>query len=320
MDIHNLNEKEKIKFREQYLQLDFPYSYGISLGEWICNRKCRMCPQYNLPPEETRMISDEVFYKACDIVGDREVSLEISAYGETFQHPNAVNYMFEARKRAPNATIVVATNGDLLNEDVCQKIIDSKIDHLSFSLDAGSQEGYKWLTGSSKYEKVTTNLKKLVQMRDEQEANHLKISCHIIGVKELEHEFDVFLNTWEPIVDHAYVRTYGNWAGMVDNNSVSPAEKQVIPQDRYPCAWLWYATKVEPNGDVSKCFIHITGDNDPLGNIMEEDFVDIWKGKKMAHLRKLHQKNDISSVEHCETCIVWSLFPNFWDNKGNIYE
>lgn len=315
MNLHNLNEDEKLKMREQYIQYDFPFSYSISLGEWICNRKCRMCPQYNLPPTKTRKITDEIFYKACDIVGDRKVNLEVSAYGDTFQHPNVVNYMFEARRRAPNAEIVFATNGDLLDKTMCQSIIDSGINHLSFSLDAGSDDSYKWLTGSKNYNKVTNNLKMLVKMRNEQNAKHLKITCHIIGIKELEHEFDSFVKTWESIVDYAGVRTYGNWAGMVDDNGVTASETQNIPTDRYPCAWLWYATKIEPNGDVSKCFIHVTGDDNPLGNIMEEDFIDIWKGKKINTLRDSHKKNDICNIEHCENCIVWSLFPKFWKKE-----
>ena len=125
MDIHNLSKEKKEQYRKQYMQLDFPFSYSISLGEWICNRKCRMCPQYNLPPEEKRFITDEIFYKACDIVGDRAVNLEVSAYGDTFQHPNVGRYLFEARRRASNAEIVFATNGDLLDEEMCQKIIVS---------------------------------------------------------------------------------------------------------------------------------------------------------------------------------------------------
>lgn len=315
MDIHNLSKKEKIQARKQHIRPDFPNAYGISLGEYRCNRSCRMCPMYNKPPERERYITDQVMDRACREVDDRTCNLEISAYGETFLHPKADDYMFMARKLCPNAEIVVATNGSLLNPERCEKIVDSGINHLSFSLDAGSAETYRWLCKSTDYEQTCRNLETLAEIRNKRSAKHLKITTHIIGIKELSHEFDAFVKRWSAVVDYAMVRPYGNWAGLVDDNGVSPAIQQDIPEERYPCAWIWYATKIEPNGDVSKCFIHCTGEKNPLGNIMEQSFESIWKGERMKRLRELHCSNKYGDVEFCPTCIVWSLFPNFWHKR-----
>lgn len=318
MDIHNLTKDESEAARRQHFRVDFPYSYGISLGEWQCNRLCRMCPMFNAPPKEQRYITDEIYERACMEVGDREISLEISAYGETFQHPQADKYLFTTRRLCQRASIVIATNGTLLDRERCEKIADSGIDHLSFSLDAGSPETYKWLTGSNDYGRVVRNLETLVETRNRRGAKHLRITTHIIGIKELSQEFETFLNRWRGVVDHAYVRNYGNWAGLVDSNSVTPAEEQRIPDERYPCAWLWYATKVEFNGDISKCFIHITGDSNPLGNIMKESFESIWRGERIRRLREQHCKNEYNDIEFCGACMVWSLFPNFWEKKNKF--
>ena len=212
----------------------------------------------------------------------------------------------------PNAEIIVATNGTLLNRERCEKIVDSGIDYLSFSLDAGSPETYKWLTGGDNYEKVCRNLETLVEIRNKKGAKHLKVNTHIIGIKELSHEFEAFIQRWKGIVDTVKVRSYGNWAGLVDDNGCTPSERQELPEERYPCAWLWYATKIEPNGDVSKCFIHVTGDKNPIGNIMKQSFESIWKGDKLQRLRELHLQNRYDEVEFCKTCTVWSLFPNVW--------
>jgi len=315
MDIHKLKKEEREVQRRQYMRLDFPYSYGISLGEWKCNRSCRMCPMFNNSPQRTRYITDEIFEKACYEVGDRPISLEISAYGETFQHPNADKYLFIARKLCPNARIVVATNGSLLTPERCEKIVDSGIDHLSFSLNAGSPKSYEWLTGSTQYAQICKNLETLVEIRNKRNAKHLYITTHIIGIKELSNEFESFLKRWNGIVDYAYVRNYGNWGGLVDSHGITPADDYDISLERYPCAWLWYATKIEPNGDVSKCFIHVTGDDDPLGNIMEQDFESIWKGDKLSRLREMHCKNKYKEIKFCGECRVWSLFPNFWEKK-----
>lgn len=315
MDIHNLTKAERQESRRIHQKFDFPNAFGISLGEWNCNRVCRMCPMYNMPPKQERFISDAVFERACLAVGDKKINIELSAYGETFQHPNADTFMFTSRKMCPNAEIVVATNGSLLDEERCIKIVESGIDHLSFSLDAGSAESYQWLMKSTDYEQTCRNLERLVEIRNKRNAKHLRITTHMIGIKELAHEFESFVKRWTGVVDDARVRNYGNWAGLVDNNGVTPAERQNIPEERYPCTWLWYATKIEPNGDVSKCFIHVTGDDNPLGNIMEQSFESIWQGDKMRQLREMHLTNRFNEVELCQNCIVWSLFPKFWEKK-----
>lgn len=314
INIHNLSAIKKIIERKRYLRPDFPYSYSISLGEYKCNRKCRMCPMYGTPPKKERYITDKIFERACMELGDRSCNLEISAYGETFMHPKSFEYLSTARRLCPKACIIVATNGAFLDRKRCEEIVDSGIDHLSFSLNAGTEKSYKWLTGADNYGQICRNLEMLVRIRNKRSAKHLKITTHIIGIKELSREFDDFIRRWSGITDDATVRNYGNWAGMVDRNEVTPAEGQKIPSKRYPCIWLWYATKIEPNGDVSKCFVHVTGDRDPLGNILKQGFESIWKGEKLRRLRELHCDNRYDSVELCKDCIVWSLFPDVWFN------
>jgi len=270
---------------------------------------------FSKPVTQPRFMSRMIFERACQCLDDRDVQLEISAYGETFQHPNIDSFLPLARTLCPNAIIVVATNGAMLNEERCKHIVDSGIDHLSFSLDAGSSQTHQWLTGASNYNQICRNLENLVEIRDQRNAKHLRITTHIIGIQELAHEFDLFLERWSKIVDFAYVRNYGNWAGMVDGHGVRPAQRQPLPEERYPCVWLWYATKIEPNGDVSKCFIHVTGDKDPLGNILTQDFMSIWHGEKLQRLRNLHCENLTNVIEYCPSCIVWSLFPHFWEKS-----
>lgn len=317
MNARNLTTDEKNTQRQIHLNYDFPKVFSISLGVYRCNLSCRMCPMHNEPPskQDTIFMSREVLERCNEAVGNRDCNYEISAWGETYQHPEADDFIDLIRKQCPNTYMVVATNGTLLTPKRCERIVDSGLNYLSFSIDANSPETYKWLTGSDMYDKVARNLETLVETRAKKNAKHLKITAHIIGIKELSHEFDAFKKRWEGIVDRAIVRPYGNWAGMVDNNGVSPAQTQHIPAERYPCSWLWHATKVEPNGDVSKCFVHVTGDKDPLGNVLQDSFENIWRNDKMKAVRELHLEGRHDEVEHCKTCIVWSLFPNFWERK-----
>lgn len=312
-----LNRADKARVRKQYLCYDFPYVYGISLGRYKCTRKCRMCPMFTMPPEQNIFITDEIMNRALDPIGDRKVSLEVSAFGEPFTHPHADDYMFLCRKKAPNAEIVIVTNGSVMNQARCEKICDSGIDIIQVSLDAGSPETYKWLTGSNAYDYVCRNLEMLVKTREQRGAKHLKIQTHIIGIKELEHEFKPFVEKWSKIVDHAVVREYGNWGGRTDGN-VTPATVSEVPVERYPCAWLWYATKIEPNGDVVKCHQHTVGekgDNERLGNLLEQSFEEIWHGENLRKAREAHLSQNYDALSYCKDCSVWSCFYDVWKKE-----
>lgn len=318
MDMHNLTEEEKKTQRQHHLRSEFPYSYDISLGEWPCNNRCRMCPAFSNPVKKKRFISDEVLERACREFGDRDTQLEVSAMGETFLHPKADEYLFTMRRLCPNAKIIVATNGTLLDRERCEKIVDSGIDVLQFSLNAGSAESYKWLTGRDDYERLCKNLETLAEVKRERNATHLHTFTHIIGIKELAHEFDSFLERWRGIVTTVHVRNFGNWAGTVDENQVTPAEHQNIPEERYPCAWPFFASKVQPDGSVAKCFIHCLDgdDSESLGNIMEQSYESIWKGEKIQRVRQAMLENKADKLlKYCKNCIVWSLFPKFWDKE-----
>lgn len=316
MSIHKLTKSEKVYFRNQYMQEDFPHVVAVSVGRYKCTRKCRMCPMYNIPVSNKAQMTKEVMTRVCDVVGERSVQLEISAYGETFTHPQADEFMFLARQKCQNAEIMFVTNGSTITEERAEKIVDSGIDILQFSLDAGSPETYKWLTGSNAYDQVCQNLEKLVEVREKRGGKHLKIQTHMIGLKELEHEFDDFIKRWEGKVDLAKVRDFGNWAGMVDDNGITPSQVIEVPDVRYPCAYLWYCSKIEPTGDVVKCFVHTVGESEEkLGNIMEEDFINIWQGAEMKRTRTAHLNNEFGQFDHCSTCSVWSLFHKFWDRK-----
>jgi radical SAM protein with 4Fe4S-binding SPASM domain len=310
-----LDKVQKASVRQTYLRFDFPFVYGISLGRYKCTRKCRMCPMHTQAPENPIMITDEIMTRALSAVGERPLNLEVSAFGEPFTHPHADAYMFQARKSAPKAEIVFVTNGSVLDQPRCEKIVDSGIDILQFSLDAGSAETYKWLTGSNAYDATCRNLERLLETRAQRGGKHLKIQTHIIGIKELEHEFQGFLDRWTGVVDNVQVRQYGNWAGRVDDN-VTTLEEDVLPEFRYPCAWLWYATKIEPNGDVVKCHQHTIGDDETgerLGNLLEQDFEEIWQGEAIRRARELHLSGKADALKYCGSCQVWSLFYDVWE-------
>ncbi|MGQ9628964.1 MAG: radical SAM/SPASM domain-containing protein [bacterium] len=306
---------QKERLREQFLRFaDFPQNVGISLGDFNCIYKCRMCPQYNIEMRKKNFMDFDTFKLIVDQLPERDVSVEISAMGEPLMIKDIDKFIKYVKAKRPSLGVVLATNGRLLGPELAEKLIDSGLDHLQFSLDAGSRESYRWLCGSDNYDKVVSNLMNLVEMRNKKGARHLKIAAHIIGIKELESEFDLFLNTWKGIVDQVSVRSYGNWGGLVNNNGCTPLAPP--PEERYPCLWPWYSMKIASNGDVEYCFIQTFSDEPPVGNIREAKLEDIWKGERLNEIRRLFLEGKLDRFPLCKNCSCWSLFPNVWYFDG----
>ena len=312
MDVVNM---ENIELNE-HMQWDWPKSVAISLGEFECDNKCRICPQYfnhDARPikDKDSIMSFETLDRILDTIPkDRKLNFEVSAYTETLLIPNVPEYIKRIRDALPNAYIVMATNGHRCTGELAEALLDSGLDHLSFSLNASSPESYKWLTGKDDYKDLEQNLYNLVRIKRKGNIKTL-ISTHIIEIKEFAHEFEAFSNRWDGVVDWYQVRNFGNWGGLIDGSGCTPV-KAYYADTRYPCLWPWYSTKILSNGDVKICFTDPYSNEKPLGNIHLDSLEDILRDSRMNDVRYKMIHGHWKGLSLCKHCMVWSLFPNIW--------
>jgi hypothetical protein len=67
-----------------------------------------------------------------------------------------------------------------------------------------------------------------------------------------------------------------------------------------------------------KCHQHTIGekgDNESLGNLLEEDFLSIWHGDNLRRVRNKLLRNKHEDLRYCKDCNVWSLFYDIWDKE-----
>lgn len=75
------------------------------------------------------------------------------------------------------------------------------------------------------------------------------------------------------------------------------------------CFYAWYATRIDPWGQMYPCWIDIR-----LGDIRDHKFMDLWNGQGYRSFRRLIRKEKL--VPKCTTCCVlndkyWSKLPTF---------
>jgi pyruvate-formate lyase-activating enzyme len=319
-----LSPERMERFRKQFLCDDYPLSISLELGEYPCTHRCRMCPQSTVPFRGSGRFMDRATLETIldRIDPERPISLEISAYGETFLHPQATEFIRIARARLPKASITVATNGLLLNGETSEALVRAGIDCIQVSLNTGSAASYEWFCGRTEYEKVVSNLETLIEERNRW-GSASKIITHIIEVEELKDEFLPFVQRWAGNADQIYIRGFGNWGGMVNSNGLHGMHP--VPERRYPCVSLFCSLEVLSDGGAYKCFLHgVPGAEDSgcLGSLRDRTIEEIWKGPELRSYREMHLQGRFDEPPFCRQCRCWALFPDIWhgeqDRGGGI--
>ena len=242
-----------------------------------CNIKCKMCPVSGSMQREKGFMSLGLFKKIIDENPRIEFILPFQ-WGEPFLHKE----IFEMVKYASNKGIrvMLTSNATLLNDQMCNKIIDSGLERITFSVD-GVGSTYTAIRGVE-YSAIKNNILLLKKIRDAKKSS-LKIDISMVIFEDTEQEVERFFSEWKPLVDRV----------------------QVIPvftamERKSPCRELWRGIAVVLwDGKVTVCCADYDG-RMFYGNANEQRLVDIWNGQRMRRLRREHRQRKFSGI--CKNC------------------
>lgn len=142
----SFTKKGKEEIRDAFIQrttlklariLDgwIPYGPGIIALEPTnrCNLRCKICPRTywnsSIPVGD---ISREIFNKVVPYFSKR-VTVSLQMFGEPFFAPNFFDMLHIAKKYS--LEIVLNTNGTLLTQETCNKLVKEGLDLLAISID-----------------------------------------------------------------------------------------------------------------------------------------------------------------------------------------
>jgi MoaA/NifB/PqqE/SkfB family radical SAM enzyme len=181
--INYFNDFYKIKVKFLFSSKDLN-SYKLSTKPvslildttYVCNLTCRMChqnsPDYHIP--EQPHIPVEYVKSILDFAKDTE-SIYLLGYGEPFMHPNMYEIIKMLKTNCPKSKVETTTNGVLFNERNIKKLIDSKIDMISVSMDGPDLE-----RGHQKSEVTYKNLRKICEVKKKLNINYPQITIGFI--------------------------------------------------------------------------------------------------------------------------------------------
>ncbi len=282
-----------------------------------CNLHCRVCPVGTGIDRGTGDMAPELFERLIDEVRDYALLVLFWDWGEPFLHPAAcrmIRYAHDAGLR-----VVASTNGHVFaNEEQAQRVVDSGLDVLVFSVDGLTQQTYQHFRGAGQLEQVMAGVRNVVQAKRNAGAQTPLVNLRFIVMRHNEHEV-ARLNDFaaELGVDAVALRKFhavpdprmrASWAeaDFVPTRReyqlpvLTPETLEPTRVRRNPCRNLWNCPTIHWDGTVCSCFMDWNGKR-PLGSIVEKSLREIWYGDAYRELRERFAR-DWCKVPLCGEC------------------
>ncbi len=269
-----------------------------------CNLECPFCQtgtkqlvrkRSSLPVEKAKAV--------IDAVAEHVLAVRLYSWGEPFLNKN----IFEIIRYAHDAGLYtsISSNFSVEVQDLAEKIVDSRLDHLRVSLDGLDQATNEHYRRKSKFDLVVANMRELVEMKRRKRAKAPHIQHAFLVFRHNEHQVkrlrafrkELGINSSTPL------------SAFVYHESMTPKDPAFQPiQEIFQggCHFLYSELMVEADGNISPCCTNLNPKFD-IGTIEElKDLRKFWNGPRFRSMRAF-----VSGVEDreadpmpnlCHTC------------------
>ncbi|HOO97838.1 MAG TPA: radical SAM protein [Caldisericia bacterium] len=187
-----------------------------------CNLRCAHCRSTSFyegsnEHEAIRDLTTKEVFKALDSLAEAGIERIHYLGGEPFFRPDMMDIVDYGAKLGIVSSI--NTNGTLITDEVMERIFNSNLYLLTFSLDGGSPETNDPIRGEGVFKKVTETMKKLDQERKRRKRYIRQIICSVV-TKSNAHEMVKLMDVAHEIgcdsVIFTPLRQKGRAAGNLD--------------------------------------------------------------------------------------------------------
>ncbi len=256
-----------------------------------CNMTCRMCIRASRTFDESNLEPD-LFRKVVDDGIPHLQYISLDGPGETTLNPDAFPMIGYAKSRG--VRVLFSTNALLVDEAMTDRILDSGLDEIIFSVNGTTPEMYASVHGPDVYQRVVDNIHCFLIRKLERRAPVL-VAVQMVRLRETLANMGAFYRQWNGVAGVDFVR--------VKKDVVAQSGVEEHPHSRRnPCPRLWYGPLfVETNGDVYAS-PGVMYKAPPVGNVSRKRLADIWNDEPMQALRRAHTSGAASVPGECAGC------------------
>jgi radical SAM protein with 4Fe4S-binding SPASM domain len=300
-----------------------PVNFQISV-EGYCNLKCTMCPRRDPKFKDNEMPYTTFTRVMKKVPFIKEV--ELTGLGEPLLHKDLFRMIEYARKR--KIRTVVTSNATLFTDRNIERILESGLNVLHVSIDSADPEVFRMIRVGTTLEKVTTNLKRLIERRNavgsklrvvvnsilmtrsyRQVEDMVKLGASAgvdeITFSDMQYSFDVGISTRAESLRCASDAEKEEMQKLFQKADSLAKELRIKislprldqPKVRRNCKQPWTAMVLDEKGQVRPCCaIHFVS----FGDLSKENFSDVWNNSNFTTFRERLLSDDVPS--RCKDC------------------
>jgi len=304
------------------LKAGFPSQVIVDNTE-LCNLECVHCAHSifkkskhytgrSLNPDLNAKLVDEIRLHGQNITQ----YIRYSSEGEPLLDPH-IYEMLTYAVRNSGVTVILTTNGTVMNEERIERLLAAGLDVVDISIDAFTPETYAKIRVNGNLNVTRTNVLLLLRMA-KQHVAHTKVVVSYIEQRENTHETNDFERFWRDNgADYVVIRRLHSNSGIMADIA-NLMRKESIEKIRRPCPYPWERIILNPRGYLSFCPADWTHDSTiPYADYRTTTIFDTWQGDFYQKLREAHHKNNFTRHGFCGQCPDWKII--CWPSEGRSY-
>jgi len=259
-----------------------------------CNLRCIMCPR-NKMKRKVGFMDMKLFKKIIDEAAEFAELIDLDLFGESLLHPKATEMIRYCKQKG--LLTLISTNMTHVDEKKAKDIIESGLDAIILSFDGATKETYEKIRRGSSYEKTLKNVETFLRVKKELKSKTPFTTLQMIYMKDTQKEANEFLKRWSK--SSVNVVRLKPFITLDRDKAWMSALPSAISNK--PCIMLWRKLTIYWDGIASPC----CNDYDKgfiLGDLKKQTIREIWNGKPLVALRKIHLAGKAQEVPLCKGC------------------
>lgn len=286
-------------------KLSFPNRITVELTN-RCNVSCTFCPRQSLSMK-TGDMDISLFKKIIDEASEHlPVKLVLFFRGESLLHPQFFECLEYAKKKGIGP-IQFATNALALTPEFSEKMVESGIDFISFSLDTIDKEVYEKSRETGNLDKSMEHVRYISALCEERRRageNAPTLQVSTIEIPDYMPRQKEFIDYWLKYVD--IVRVYYEHDDKGNFRDAEVLRKMPVITERQACRKVFTDLLVYWDGQLALCNYDWRGGLNGL-NLNRMTIQEAWDSDLYENVRKMQQENNYPDGIMCKECQHWRI-------------
>jgi len=276
---------------------------------------------------------DEIYDLLCELKSLGTKFIGVIGQGEPLLRKGIIDIFYAIRGLEMQG--LLTTNGTLLDEKVSRELVKLDWTKVTFSLDGPSAEFHDQIRGKGVFNRVIENIHRLNEIKQSAKSRRPFLEYNTLIMKNNFFVLDRMIDlAWDTHASRiTFLSMYPQSKSCEDLSLTSDDRKVAIEclqravekSEKYGittnardilefgerglisgnmnglvfCARPWLSSFINPDGSVLICCFLPT---EPIGNIRENSFKEIWYGEKMKQFRKRARSGKLN--KDCRFCFA----------------